>query len=74
MSRKLQLERTRGAGAPEVLERETTEEEFRFGEISLLKKWRLRRQKTVIVKQIFCATFFKNRFFLGGPGKRFLVR
>ena len=29
------LERTRGAGAPEVLRRETAEEEFAFGEISL---------------------------------------
>ena len=67
------LERTRGAGAPEVLRRDRLRKNFAFGEISL-KIWRLRRQKIVIVKQIFFAQLFqKSRFFLG-PGKRFLFR
>ena len=58
------LERTRGAGAPEVLRRETAEEEFR-----------LRRNQPLNMapsapKDRYCqADFFEKVDFLGGPGK-----
>ena len=64
----LKLERTRGAGAPEVLGRETAEEEFRLRRnVPLI--WRLRRQNSTYTGQEILRNFFKKVDFLRGPGK-----
>ena len=67
------LERTRGAGAPEVLKRETTEEEFRLRRNQPLNmapsapKYRYCRAD-------FFAQLFQNKSIFLGPGKCFTGR
>ena len=46
--------------------------DFAFGEISL-QIWRLRRQKIVIIKQIFLRNFFKNSRFFWVPANALQV-
>ena len=62
------LERTRGAGAPEVLRRETAEEEFRLRRNQPLNMAPSAPKYRYCQADFCCATFSKNRFF-GGPGK-----
>ena len=67
------LERTRGAGAPEVLGRETAEEEFRLRRNQPLNMAPSAPKDRYYQAEIFAQLFQKSRFFLG-PGKCFTGR
>ena len=71
--RSIVLERTRGAGAPEVLRRETAEEGFRLRRNQPLNMAPSAPKDRYCQADFFCATFSKKSIFLG-PGKRFLFR
>ena len=64
----VKLERTRGAGAPEVLRRETAEEEFRLRRNQPLNMAPSAPKDRYCQADFFAQLFQKNRFF-GGPGK-----
>ena len=68
-----QLERTRGAGAPEVLRRETTEEEFRLRRNKPLNM-APSAPKARYCQADFLAQLFQQKNVFLGPGKRFLFR
>ena len=67
------LERTRGAGAPEVLRRETAEEGFRLRRNQPSNMAPSAPKDRYCQADFLCATFSKKSIFLG-PGKRFLFR
>ena len=67
------LERTRGAGAPEALGRETAEEEFRLRRNQPLNMAPSAPKDRYYQAEIFAQLFQKSRFFLG-PGKCFTGR
>ena len=59
------LERTRGAGAPEVLRRETAEEEFRLRRNQPLNMAPSAPKDRYCQADFFCATFSKKSIFFG---------
>ena len=63
----IKLERTRGAGAPEVLRRETVEEEFRLRRNQPLNMAPSAPKDRYSQADFFCATFSKKLIFLGVP-------
>ena len=69
----LKLERTRGAGAPEVLRRETAEEEFRLRRNQPLNMAPSAPKHRYCQAYFFAQLFQKNRLFKG-PGNGFMSR